>query len=88
MNVNRLRVGNKIIIQGKRYDVVAMQNDATVSETGDNELFVAIYLHEFGSKSLQPTHMLANYIEKSNVFFLCLTGDKKEVEINPETIEL
>lgn len=88
MKVESLKVGNKIVIEGKTYDVVSIQNDATVEEDGSNELFVAFYLHELGNKHIKPTHMLANYFEKEKITFVYLLEDKDEVEINPRLVRL
>jgi len=88
MNIENLKIGDKIKIEDNTYDIISIQNEATVEEDGSNELFVAIYLHELGNKSLKPTHMLANYIDKGKIYLVSLLGDKDELEINLDSIEL
>ena len=94
MNIHSVKIGNKLRIKNKMYEVVSIRNDAETIRNEDNsndfkiKPFVAIYLHELGNKHINPTHLLANYFEEVKITFSYLIEDKDEYRIEPKLIKL
>lgn len=79
MNIKKLKKGAFLKIKGDIYEVLYSQTESDIAKPPqyNARTFLAIYLHETGSKSLHPTNMLQQYPDKKEVYFISGKNKRK-----------
>lgn len=80
-----LKVGNKIKVRGKLYEVIKIESDADyVIEKNAIREYKCYHLHIINSRSLFPTKYLSQYKDTGEIF---ISGSFKRTKLRPKDIE-
>ena len=68
MDINKIKTGDILIIEGEEYEVIKVYCDANLTKDDKLIEFLCVELHDVESESLHPTHELRQYQDKETWF--------------------